>query len=52
MPPAESATCTYLVDWTATELRWNVSTDEAEQTALLDLAERCTESTVEYEPAT
>ncbi|MFI7325675.1 hypothetical protein ACIBQ3_13525 [Streptomyces rubiginosohelvolus] len=52
MPPAESATCTYLVDWTATKLRWNLNADETEQAALLDLAEPCADSTVEYEPAT
>lgn len=51
MPPAQSATCTYLVDWTATKLRWNLSADATEQAALLDLAEPCAESTVEYEPA-
>ncbi|MGW8488294.1 HNH endonuclease family protein [Streptomyces sp. NPDC055886] len=51
MPPAESATCTYLVDWTATKLRWDLSADETEQTALLELAERCADSTVEYETA-
>ncbi|MEU2763222.1 HNH endonuclease family protein [Streptomyces sp. NPDC007094] len=52
MPPAESATCTYLVDWTATKLRWNLSADETEQAALLELAEPCAESSVVYEPAT
>ncbi|WP_318039567.1 hypothetical protein [Streptomyces pakalii] len=52
MPPAESATFTYLVDWTATKLRWNLNADETEQAALLDLAEPCADSTVEYEPAT
>ncbi|MFE9240474.1 HNH endonuclease family protein [Streptomyces sp. NPDC007007] len=52
MPPAQSATCTYLVDWTATKLRWGLSADETEQAALLELAEPCTDSTVEYEPAT
>ncbi len=51
MPPAEAATCTYLVDWTATKLRWNLSADETEQAALLDLAEPCADSTVKYEPA-
>ncbi|MFJ6366528.1 HNH endonuclease family protein [Streptomyces globisporus] len=51
MPPAQSATCTYLVDWTATKLRWNLSADKTEQAALLELAEPCAESTVEYEPA-
>ncbi|MEU5972012.1 HNH endonuclease family protein [Streptomyces globisporus] len=51
MPPAESATCTYLVDWTATKLRWALAMDEAEKAALLNLAEPCTDSVVEYEPA-
>ncbi|MFG3398553.1 HNH endonuclease family protein [Streptomyces parvus] len=52
MPPAQSSTCTYLVDWTATKLRWGLTADETEQAALLELAEPCTDSTVEYEPAT
>ncbi|MFE3431146.1 HNH endonuclease family protein [Streptomyces sp. NPDC059171] len=52
MPPAQSATCTYLTDWTATKLRWGLTADETEQAALLELAEPCTDSTVEYEPAT
>ncbi|MDJ1645376.1 HNH endonuclease family protein [Streptomyces pakalii] len=51
MPPAQSATCTYLDDWTATKLRWELSADEAEQVALLELAEPCADSTVEYVPA-
>ncbi|MGW3330477.1 HNH endonuclease family protein [Streptomyces rubiginosohelvolus] len=51
MPTAESATCTYLVDWTATKLRWELSADETEQTALLELAKPCADSTVEYVPA-
>ncbi|WP_373675984.1 HNH endonuclease family protein [Streptomyces sp. st115] len=52
MPPAQSATCTYLVDWTATKLRWNLSADETEQAALRELAEPCADSTVVYEPTT
>ncbi|WP_331756075.1 HNH endonuclease family protein (plasmid) [Streptomyces anulatus] len=51
MPPAESATCTYLVDWTATKLRWTLTMDDAEKTALLNLAEPCADSVVEYESA-
>ncbi|MFC9177033.1 MULTISPECIES: HNH endonuclease family protein [Streptomyces] len=51
MPPAEAATCTYLVDWTATKLRWDLSADATEQAALLELAEPCADSTVDYEPA-
>ncbi len=52
MPPAESAARTYLVDWTATKLRWNLRADETEQADLLDLTEPCADSTVVYEPAT
>ncbi|RLV64178.1 hypothetical protein STAN_6998 [Streptomyces sp. CBMAI 2042] len=51
MPPAQSAACTYLVDWTATKLRWDLSADETEQAALIELAEPCADSVVEYEPA-
>ncbi|GGY78193.1 HNH endonuclease family protein [Streptomyces anulatus] len=51
MPPAESATCTYLVDWTATKLRWALTMDDAEKTALLNLAEPCADSVVEYKTA-
>ncbi|OKI51893.1 hypothetical protein AMK17_32225 [Streptomyces sp. CB00072] len=51
MPPAESATCTYLVDWTATKLRWALTMDDAEKTALLELAEPCADSAVEYKTA-
>ncbi|MFJ3575951.1 hypothetical protein [Streptomyces rubiginosohelvolus] len=51
MPPAKSAKCTYLVNWTATKLRWELGADETEQTALLELAKPCADSTIEYEPA-
>ncbi|WP_326615372.1 HNH endonuclease family protein (plasmid) [Streptomyces scopuliridis] len=51
MPPAESARCTYLVDWTATKLRWSLSADTAEVAALQELAADCPDSTVEYELA-
>lgn len=51
MPPADSAACTYLVDWTATKLRWGLSADEAEQKVLLERAEACADSVVTYEKA-
>lgn len=51
MPPSESATCTYLVDWTATKLRWALTMDDTEKTALLELAEPCADSVVKYETA-
>ncbi|MFD8731669.1 hypothetical protein [Streptomyces sp. NPDC059611] len=37
--------------WTATKLRWALAMDEAKKVALLNLAESCTDSVVEYEPA-
>lgn len=51
MPSAESARCTYLADWTATKLRWGLSADGKERTALLDLSADCNSTTVEYEKA-
>ncbi|MFE9016687.1 HNH endonuclease family protein [Streptomyces cyaneofuscatus] len=51
MPPAESARCPYLEDWVATKLRWGLSADDTEQTALLELAAPCEDSVVEYEVA-
>lgn len=51
MPPAESATCTYLVDWTATKIRWALTMDDTEKTALLNLTAPCADSVVEYETA-
>ncbi|MEU5452477.1 HNH endonuclease family protein [Streptomyces californicus] len=51
MPPAESARCTYLVDWTATKLRWGLAADETEQAALLELAEPCADKTVDFDAA-
>ncbi|WP_239476253.1 HNH endonuclease family protein [Streptomyces sp. CS090A] len=51
MPPAESARCPYLEDWVATKLRWSLSADDTEQTALLELAAPCEDSVVEYEAA-
>ncbi|MEU2026189.1 HNH endonuclease family protein [Streptomyces sp. NPDC016469] len=51
MPPADSATCTYLVDWTATKLRWGLTADQAEQEALLENAEPCADSVVQYKTA-
>ncbi|MFB7049629.1 HNH endonuclease family protein [Streptomyces microflavus] len=51
MPPAASATCTYLADCTATKLRWSLSADDTERTTLLELAEPCADSVVQFEPA-
>ncbi|MFJ2590188.1 hypothetical protein [Streptomyces sp. NPDC087538] len=44
MPPAESAKCTYLADWTATKLRWKLSADGKERAALETLAKDCSDT--------
>ncbi|MFD7498996.1 HNH endonuclease family protein [Streptomyces sp. NPDC059832] len=51
MPPAESARCTYLADWTATKLRWKLSADDKERAALETLAKDCSGTAVKYEAA-
>lgn len=51
LPPAESALCTYLEDWTGTKLRWTLTVDQAEHDALTHLAKDCPDATVDYEPA-
>ncbi|MCX4398830.1 MULTISPECIES: HNH endonuclease family protein [unclassified Streptomyces] len=51
MPPAESAKCTYLADWTATKLRWKLSADDKERAALETLAKDCSDTAVKYEAA-
>ncbi|NEA39295.1 HNH endonuclease [Streptomyces sp. SID11385] len=51
LPPADSALCTYLVDWTTTKLRWGLTADAAERDALIQHAKRCPDATVEVQPA-
>ncbi|MFI9630373.1 HNH endonuclease family protein [Streptomyces sp. NPDC052042] len=51
MPPAESAKCTYLADWTATKLRWKLTADDRERSALEKLATNCSDTVVKYEVA-
>ncbi|MEV5203216.1 HNH endonuclease family protein [Streptomyces sp. NPDC053720] len=51
MPPANSAKCTYLADWTATKLRWKLTADDKERTALEKLAAGCSTTVVKYETA-
>ncbi|MGW2107635.1 HNH endonuclease family protein [Streptomyces sp. NPDC001948] len=51
MPPAASAKCTYLADWTATKLRWKLSADDKERAALEKLAAGCSNTVVKYEVA-
>lgn len=51
MPPAESAHCTYLVDWVTTKTRWELTVDQAEKGALLTSAVACETEMVEVELA-
>ncbi|WP_442809470.1 hypothetical protein [Streptomyces sp. SR27] len=50
LPSDGSYHCTYAATWVATKLRWEPAADEAEQQALLGLAEDCPTTTVTYEP--
>ncbi|MFJ9434898.1 DUF1524 domain-containing protein [Streptomyces sp. NPDC101490] len=51
MPPAASAKCTYLADWTAVKLRWKLAADTEETAALTRYAADCPTTTVSYETA-
>ena len=51
MPPAESAHCTYLVDWVTTKTRWGLTVDQVEKKTLLTSADACEGETVDVDPA-
>ncbi|MGW2631528.1 hypothetical protein ACWC2K_19650 [Streptomyces chattanoogensis] len=51
MPPAAEARCTYLADWVATKLRWNLTADHTERNALRNLATTCPNTPITYERA-
>ncbi|MFI2010065.1 HNH endonuclease family protein [Streptomyces jumonjinensis] len=51
LPPAESALCRYVSEWTATKLRWDLTVDENEQDRLFLVAAGCTGTTVTWETA-
>ncbi|MEU3855078.1 HNH endonuclease family protein [Streptomyces sp. NPDC029554] len=51
LPPASEVHCRYAAEWAATKLRWSLTADEPELTALRDLAGACPAQTLEYEPA-
>ncbi|GAA3476189.1 hypothetical protein [Streptomyces yanii] len=51
MPPAKSARCTYLADWTATKFRWKLTADDKERAVLEKLSEGCSDTIVKYEVA-
>ncbi|MFC8069723.1 HNH endonuclease family protein [Streptomyces sp. NPDC057293] len=51
LPPAAETHCRYVAEWVGTKLRWTLSADESEATALNEVAAGCPEQTVTYEPA-
>ncbi|MBB1252543.1 HNH endonuclease [Streptomyces sp. OF3] len=51
MPPAGHEHCRYVEEWTAVKHRWVLTVDQAEREALLAVAGRCPDSTVEIVPA-
>jgi hypothetical protein len=51
LPPATDAHRSYAADWIATKLRWSLSADLAERSALEDLAADCPDTRLSYTPA-
>ena len=46
MPPAAGATCRYVAEWTAVKIRWRLTVDSAEKSALTSVAAGCTNVTI------
>ena len=46
MPPYAAATCRYLGEWVAAKLRWRLTVDTAEKTALVSAADGCSNVTI------
>lgn len=51
LPPAAGLHCRYVAEWVATKPRWSLAVDEAEVTALGEVAAGCSDQTVTYESA-
>ncbi|GAA0451811.1 hypothetical protein GCM10010361_14860 [Streptomyces olivaceiscleroticus] len=49
--PSADARSTYLADWVATKLRWELTADRTEQDTLRQYARGCGHTTVEYTTA-
>lgn len=49
MPPAAGVHCRYAAEWVATKLRWSLSDDETEVTALKETAAGCPNQSATYE---
>ncbi|GAA4145680.1 hypothetical protein GCM10022285_50850 [Streptomyces tunisiensis] len=41
LPPAADVHCRYVVEWVGTKLRWSLTADEVQVTALSQVAESC-----------
>jgi hypothetical protein len=46
MPPPASAACRYVAEWTAVKIRWRLTVDSAEKSALTSIAAGCTNVTI------
>ncbi|HEV7654086.1 MAG TPA: HNH endonuclease family protein [Mycobacteriales bacterium] len=46
MPSATSATCRYVAEWVAVKIRWRLTVDSAEKSALTGFAAGCTNVTI------
>jgi len=46
MPPYAGATCRYVADWVATKIRWRLTVDTRERSALADHAAACPDTTI------
>ena len=46
LPPYKAATCRYVQEWVATKIRWRLTVDAAEKSALTRLAASCPNATV------
>ncbi|MYW54259.1 DUF1524 domain-containing protein [Streptomyces sp. SID8376] len=51
LPPAAEVHCRYVAEWVAAKLRWSLTADEAEVSALGETAAGCPDQSVTYEPA-
>jgi Protein of unknown function (DUF1524) len=46
LPPLSGATCRYVDEWVAVKIRWRLTVDAAEKSALTDLAAGCSNVTI------
>ncbi|WP_405842365.1 hypothetical protein OG528_28985 [Streptomyces platensis] len=51
MPLVKDDTCTYVVDWVASKLRWKLTADRAALKALHTIAGGCRGARVSFTPA-